>query len=420
MDRFVVDLYLPEPLHMRLGVRRALNEYQAAYLGCRRGYWENRWEMDELGITRPVGVRLVVEFEATNIEDAEDKALMVGLRFGQVVTVYAGSPLSVPRLERVARVGPREGVFEQYNYYYVEGPDALPQVQLLPDELERLLSWFAVLNERVHERLELAARWYGMSVGAQDPLDGYLSVWIGLESMGPVLNERVHPEGQRAACVVCGNQPGRRDRGEAGIQHAIKQVAPELLEGRDLQDLANVRNDIAHGLEAAGSLRISADQLLADLQLALIFGIITAARPTTSAPGSGKAILPRDFKVYPDARNSVRSEVELVFHKPYFGEWIEVDRIFEDMRSRVEADGAYIWGAQTRIASKTTVAEAPQMTREYVIFERLGRRWTEVSIDDAHPSIPVVPWRIRPLSPAWQRYVSPNVATNSSNTEDGS
>ncbi len=76
----------------------------------------------------------------------------------------------------------------------------------------------------------------------------------------------------------------------------------------------------------AQPLGLEAEKSLPDLQLALIFAILTTARPETSAPRSGKALLPRNFKLYPDARSAVRSQMELIHHKPFFREWLDVDR----------------------------------------------------------------------------------------------
>ena len=226
MDRYVADLFLPAAGYMPTKIRKALDK--PGYYGCRRGYWEIYCESDKLGTPRPLGIRLTAEFEAADLESAEDSALQVGLRFTQVLVTYSDSPLQSPRLKRVGRIGPSDGLFEQYDYYYLDGPDALPRVLLREQDLERLLSWFGKFGQPTVENLELAARWYGMSVGAQDPLDGYLAVWIGLENVGPSLSARMHPDGPKAACSVCSNQVGaNRKRGEAGIEHAIKKGQKE-------------------------------------------------------------------------------------------------------------------------------------------------------------------------------------------------
>lgn len=406
MDRYVAEIAIPAPVYMPVDERKALGHAQ--YYGCRRAYWRIHTELDNNGTPCPQGICLTAELEATNLEAAEDAALDMGLRFSQVLATYSGSPLQTPKLKRIGRVGGSDGLFEQFDYYYLEGPDALPRVLLRSYDLEKLLSWFGSLDEPTAYRLELAARWYGISAGAQDPLDGYLAVWIGLESVGPAFGTHAHQTGPKVSCQVCKNEPGiDRNKGEAGIEHSIKAVAPELLQRCSFNELKNLRNDIAHGVKPAQPLRLAAGESLPDLQLALIFAIITTARPDSYAPRSGRAILPRNFKVYPDARAAVRSQVELIYHRPYFGEWLEVDRRYSQQRSRIESDGSYIWGARTRVEVKGKFAsESPEIAREYVIFNRMGRSWENLDTDDESPSIPVVPWRATTISPAWQHYLS--------------
>ena len=163
MARFVAEISLPAPVYMPIGERKPLG--QIAHYGSKKAYWKMDTEMDSNGTPKPLGICLTMELEATDLETAEDAELDAGLRFSQVLAAYSGSPLQASKLTRVARVGESEGLLDQFNYYYLEGPDALPRVMLRPYQLENLLSWFGSLNERAAYPLELAARWYGMSVG---------------------------------------------------------------------------------------------------------------------------------------------------------------------------------------------------------------------------------------------------------------
>ena len=324
-ERYVAQIDLPAPVYAPASEQKSLGT--PYYYGCSRGYWSVFFDKDALGTNRPLGIRLTAEFYDENREGAEDRALNSGSRLATVLGAYSGSPLPSPRLHRLARIGPSDGILEQNDYYYLEGPDELPRVFLRTYNLDKLIRWFGELETQASDRLERAARWYGMSLKAEDSLDGYLSVWIGLESAGPPLSMRVHKMGPKAECPVCKNPTGKdRNRGDAGIEHAIKAVAPELLKERSLQQLKDIRNDIAHALKQMESLRVEARHCLADLQLSLIFAILTAVRPDTEAPGSGRAILPRDFQPYPDARATVLSPVELIKQRPYFGEWLQIDR----------------------------------------------------------------------------------------------
>lgn len=319
MARYVAEIDLNAPIFMPVDERMTLSNPE--YYGCLKGYWKIHLESDHLGTSQPIGFRLTVELEALDRERAENAALSAGRQFAQVAAAYSGSPLETPRLNRLGQVGASDGLLEQFNYYYLDGAAALPRAFLRSYKMEKLLMWFGDLDEKTAYRLELAARWYGMSLSAQDPVDGYLSGWIGLESVGPALSRKVHVSGTKARCDVCQNQPGiARNTGSAGIEHAIQETAPELLTCHSVKELRDIRNDIAHGLKPSENIRLEGERWLPDLQLALIFAILTAARPDTSDLRSGSALLPRDYKPYPDARISVRSPEEVPFHKPFFGE----------------------------------------------------------------------------------------------------
>ena len=108
-------------------------------------------------------------------------------------------------LHKLARVGPSGGLYEQNAYFYLEDSERRPRILVAPSMLQMLLERLGGLETRDRERLELAVRWYGMSVAAGDPLDGYLAAWIGLESVGPTLDSRYHQSGPRANCPTCGN-----------------------------------------------------------------------------------------------------------------------------------------------------------------------------------------------------------------------
>ena len=120
----------------------------------------------------------------------------------------------------------------------------------------------------------------------------------------------------------------------------------------------------------------------------------------------GWAILCGHEHRIPDARASVKSAVELINHRPFFGEWRHVERRLVGERSRLESDGRYVWGAGASIGVQATVPQgAPAPEEEYVIFERMGREWDRTDSDPDLPSIPVVPWRTTPISPAWRPFL---------------
>ncbi|MBI4329406.1 MAG: hypothetical protein HY685_06040 [Chloroflexi bacterium] len=354
---------------------------------------------------------MIIQFASSDREAAEDEALAAGIRLSEVVSLYSGSPLNPPRLNKLARVGFSEGIWEQHEYFYLSELDRLPQIKVNVMDFEKLLDWFACLQPGEAYHSELAARWYGMAVGATDPLDGYLAAWIGLESIGPVIDKRFHQNGPKAACKTCSNQPGKdRDRGSAGIEHVVRLVAPEILSSRSMSNLATIRHQIAHGRAPADELRNAASQLVPDLILVLGVAVLTGTRPQEYKPGSGKAALPRDYEMRPDARASLRSSIELANYRPYYDEWIPVERQFVDEYSRIEADGQYIWGAKRVRVKWKFPSPPPELLQEYIQFDRHGRQWTRMLGDgpEQPPPAPSGPWRTRPISDAWKRHLIGN------------
>ena len=272
-----------------------------------------------------------------------------------------------------------------------------------------LLDRVPKLGPKRSDGIELAVRWYGMSVGSSDPLDGYLAAWIGLESVGPTLNHLYHTAGPKAPCTTCGNVAGEdRDRKIAGIEHMIRVTADELLDHRTMEDLENLRHDIVHALRPADKLRPISENLLPNVQLVLGVGILTALKPAPTSDVGWSAMLPRDYEVRPDARATLYSSVELVDHQSYSDGWIRAERTITEERSRCEPDGNYVWGGGVRVRWKVTLpTEAAQPKQQYVQFERSGRKLEVVRPAFGHSKLPQVeeaPWRDRSIPQAWERY----------------
>lgn len=405
--RHIAEIILPSALFTKPEERGVIESPQG--FAIVKGYWQPHFEEDQFKEKRPAGLAVTVEFEAGEREAAEDKALEVGLKLSEIVSLYSGSPLSKPLIGKLARIGPSDGIFEQHQYFYSAEYNRLPRIEMDKPNFQTLLKWFGVENSADTYRMELAARWYGVAVGSSDPLDGYLASWIGLESIGPVIDSRFHPNGPKASCRVCKNKAGKdRDRKKAGIEHMVRLAAPEVFESHSIDDLANIRDQIAHGLAEPKDLRNVAAILLQDLILVLGVAILTAARPESAKPGSGKAALPRDYEYRPEGMFSLRSDVELTKHRPYYGEWIPVMRTFDGEYSRLDPDGRYAFGANKMgISLKVSVAAgtAPKFERDYVEFTRLGHVFAPPKvISPDTPPVRFGVWRERPVSKAWSRY----------------
>ena len=302
---YVIEVFIPAATYEKPKFVEVLPEPQ--YLGAVRGYWKVHFEQDHLNTERSMGLMVIAQITGTSREVAENKSIALGEKMANLVALYAGSPYNRPLLRRLARIGSGGGILEQNVYYYLEERERLRQIQLKPEQLQTLLTRFGQLDATILQQLVLATRWGWLSIlTPNDSMDSYLAAWIGLESIGPYLNSLYHDSGVKAACMVCGNEAGKdRDRKLAGIEHIIRLVAPEALIGRVLEDILRIRNEIAHGLKPAEELRTASNQLLPDLHVSLLSGILTGGGRGMEPIITLTSYLPRDSQVRPDARGDL-------------------------------------------------------------------------------------------------------------------
>ena len=271
---YVAEIGIPAEVHLSPTFRDSIPSQ--VYFGIERGYWEVLLDEDHLGTQRPVGLRVVAEFSAADRQDAEDKTIVLGEKLGQFTSFYGGSPEHAPQLKRLAHTGSNRGILEQNVYFYFGDRDRLRQIEVKPYEVQKFLDRIGSLGEVPRQALELASSWYLNSLSSKSELDGYLAAWVGLEALGPLLDSFYHPGGQKLPCSVCGNRAGvKRNRKLAGIEHMIHRSAPELLAGRSVVELEQIRHEIAHCLKPQNQLVELTDHLLRELQLSLSAAILT-------------------------------------------------------------------------------------------------------------------------------------------------
>ena len=340
---YIAEIAIKAEIHLSPRFRETLPSRE--YFGVNRGYWGVLLEHDHLGTQRCNGLLAVVGFTAADRETAEDWSIKIGEKLGHLAQFYGGSPGHSPMLKRLAEVGLHDGVIEQNVYSYLDERDRLRQVAIKPYEFQKLLTRIGELEDNIRQVLELAIRWHINSLSSESSLDGYLAAWIGLEAIGPKLDDIYHHDGPRSACILCGNPVGtRRDRKLAGIEHIIRTVAEELLDGRTVQNLAQIRNEIAHCRVSPDESEVATSLLLKDMQLCLAIGILNTAGRGSDYHTSFSSFLPRDYEIRPDARASIKFEREEVAYKPFFGQWVEFNLEYFNEQSRLEANGSYVWG----------------------------------------------------------------------------
>ena len=256
-------------------------------------------------------------------------------------------------------------------------------------------------------------------------MDSYVAAWFGLEGIGAILHRHFHPNGPKVPCGTCGNTAGVwRDKKLAGIEHVICTVASEALDDREISDLADIRNQIVHGLRSMGELRTDAALLAPDLQVSLGAGILTVLGREFEGGAGGRwsAMLPRDYRIRPDFRFDMKFAGELSDYRPYYGEWPGFEWSFGKENSRQESAGNYVLRAGVEVKwALTEIADKSLDDQGMVKFERLGSEYIDFpSTDPEWESKPpqVKEWRQEVLNPSWQRLLDDAANSASAAAED--
>ena len=408
---FVAEVLVPTAGYMPKNDRATFEE--PTYFGVEQGYWKLALRVDELGNPMPVGIEAVIKFVAANFEEAEDLVLEAGRKLATHFSGYLGAPLSVPSLSKVARIGSSGGVIEQRCYYYEDALASWPRVKITPFDFEAWVMGIARQPREVQHKLELAVRWYGVSIRAEDPVDSYLAVWVGLEPLGSLLDSRWHPLGGKVPCKTCSNPAGqKRNRTHAGLEHLIRLVAPDLIASQSVADLAKIRDEIVHGVKLDGqertieAVRRDAAQSAPDLMLCLAKAILTLLVAPDEATGSLKVKLQRDYEYRPSCMVQLLFPIEQVAYKPWFDEWIRVEVQRENAVSTIKASGEYVTECASRVkvfqSGGSSFTHKPQ--HDLVDFERRGL--VVESQNDTHPTRRA--WRDTPLTQAWKQVIEGN------------
>ena len=130
MSLYVVEINVPTAGFMPIGDREEMES--PAYFGTRRGYWRVYMGQDEVGNERPDGVQAILELDAGSAEEAEDLAEAAGRKLSAFFATYLGSPLTTPRISKLAEIGASGGIVEQRSYHYEAPKSGWPQVKITP------------------------------------------------------------------------------------------------------------------------------------------------------------------------------------------------------------------------------------------------------------------------------------------------
>lgn len=382
MPLYIAEINIPIACHMPIGNRCKIEN--PAEFGVKRGYWRIALRPDEIGNDKPSGIDIVLELTAESIKEAEDAVLDAGKSLSLFFSVFVGQPSVSPLLRRLAEVGPSKGIVEQRRYYYEDDWETMTTMPITPWVFSSFLRRVTNKCKKTRQLLEMAIRWYSIGLTANDPLDTYLAIWIGLEALCESLAERYHPDGYESCELCCEalrvTQCRRDNDAILAINHIVQRVAPELLENRSIVDLKNFRNFMAHpdrfireekGLD---DVRREIRPLVQDMQQCLAVAILNLVNPPTESPGAVSLWSTPRLETHPYSMMRFRSDMELNDFEPWAGQWVDIKRNEGKVSSEIDKEGLYLPQTESKICFAIEERDPkPNIDLNYVIFER-GRR----------------------------------------------
>ena len=406
---YVAELTVPTCFYPSSEIRRAI--CNPGRFGLSRGYYKIRPPDEQSTVTGYAELVLVIQFLSQGLKEAEDQASEVGTLFGSLASAYGGYPLESPYLSRIARIDINNHLKSQHSYLYRPKPYTLSTFDHgTRYQFDQYIESFSS-DAATRHQLQAAIHWYGICVSAGDPMVSYVAAWTGLESIGTIIHQMAHPNGQRAHCKTCGNISGEdRDRKKAGIDHmfnsltngplsaSLSQEARQSLDKDFLgslssKDAGNLRNSIVHGLDdveaivqqSSRSWRFLAHVLNASIQ--------------TVMGKSVKSLMPGDYEFHPDARYSCRFKEGLI-RSPYHGEWGAKLRAEIELNTQ-PPDRCYIGSIEVELAIHDSAVEFVEFTSED-LFKRDADVY-DVGKQSFVTGLPT--WNSRPAEPAWKEWV---------------
>lgn len=258
------------------------------------------YDRDEFGTPEPRAIRIAFEIAANSADDAAERGYRVADLVWRVIAFQAGAPYVRPVAVALLDVTP--GLSHRFYRQWCYRPElGKPTREIMVSEIEATAFSLAHRLDRERDAIMLGLKWYTDALTEHDALDRFLKAWVGLESIGAIINRRSHGSGWRTCRKCLGDAQAREkdEKQERGIRHVFSVTASQTPHLFDT--LRRARNKLVHAEWGLTRVR-QAIEPHADLAtLVLTRGLLTAIAPPGVSAGSREAFepaLPSDPAVF--------------------------------------------------------------------------------------------------------------------------
>ena len=229
----------------------------------------------EMGIAK--GLLIYVTLNSTNCTNATTRARGVLIRALDWLSFHVAASLPNPRILKCYEVtsGEKKGQFEQYHYIDFLDPVSVRQIDIA--ELSQAYESILKHKKSHQDRLYRAMHWYRLAFQSEDYIDRFTAVWIGLETINPILKKHYQLEkkyqdfdGKEVdfeKCPECGHKPVQMLN---GVNHLLKEV---IEDEESISDVRKLRRETLHGFGLMSEITPKAKELLPKLTVALDMGL---------------------------------------------------------------------------------------------------------------------------------------------------
>lgn len=133
----------------------------------------------------------------------------------------------------------KTGKFVQYNYGVPMDTVSARRINI--DTLKTSIAKINALSEDYNNRIYRAMHWYKLAVQSRDYLDKFTSLWIGLETINPLLRDHFGLVVEYSKCTKCGHETNPTLN---GIKHLFKESLSDTKPWKKIRD---IRAGTMHG-----------------------------------------------------------------------------------------------------------------------------------------------------------------------------
>lgn len=200
-------------------------------------------EEESAGTQIQTGLRFRVFLEAENAKNAVNSAKGLADGIVSFMVMLTGRGMDIPR-EDIAYELTKDVQERDFLQVFYDVPVKLPsRRQLDPQSLISLMDRHMKLQGPFSEHVTRAIRWYRLGATVTDIFDQFNCFWIGLESLNPILQQKLSVKDDPATCPECGHKWTATPT-VSGIRVFIQE---KMREGKILyKNIHRLRIDIMH------------------------------------------------------------------------------------------------------------------------------------------------------------------------------